>query len=247
MRVDEYVETLRVDGLSLAAAAQHAGLTAPIAGCPGWLVRDLLTHLGGVHRWAAAHLRTQSPEPLPDNEFFTAPADDTTVLEWFRTGHHDLVETLKAANPAMHCWTFLPTRSPLAFWARRQAHETAIHRADVEATTCAVSSWTPAFAVDGVNELVKDLFAGSQRLATNPPTSIALSARDAGVAWTLMLDHTGLRVQDGFHPATLTIEGTASDLYLLLWNRTGLDRLDTTGDQQALETWRTKAKITRDP
>lgn len=30
------------------------------------------------------------------------------------------------------CWTFLDAPSPLAFWARRQAHETAIHRADAQ-------------------------------------------------------------------------------------------------------------------
>ena len=32
----------------------------------------------------------------------------------------------------MRCFAFLPAPSPLAFWARRQAHETGIHRADVE-------------------------------------------------------------------------------------------------------------------
>ncbi|WP_433832221.1 maleylpyruvate isomerase family mycothiol-dependent enzyme [Actinoplanes sp. CA-015351] len=246
MRVDEYVETLRSDGLSLAAAAERAGLTAPIAGCPGWQIRDLLAHLGGVHRWAAAHVRTPSPGPLPDGDFFEAP-DDAALLHWFRAGHHDLVDILETADPAMRCWTFLPAPSPLTFWARRQAHETAIHRADAEAATGAVSSWTPAFAVDGINELVEDLFAGSSRLAANPPLSIALAATDAGVAWTLTLDHTGLHVRDGLHPAGLTLGGSASDLYLLLWNRTGLDRLDTTGDRRALDIWKANAKITREP
>ncbi|MER6443505.1 hypothetical protein ABT275_45720 [Streptomyces sp. NPDC001185] len=37
----------------------------------------------------------------------------------------------------MTCWTFNPARvpSPLAFWTRRQAHETAVHRYDAEAAT----------------------------------------------------------------------------------------------------------------
>src|SRR5262249_53658636 len=49
---------------------------------------------------------------------------------WFREGHAALVQALSVAGPDLNCWAFLAAPSPLAFWARRQAHETAIHRVD---------------------------------------------------------------------------------------------------------------------
>jgi len=39
---------------------------------------------------------------------------------------------LASAPPDLDCLTFLAAPSPLAMWARRQAHETAIHRVDAE-------------------------------------------------------------------------------------------------------------------
>ena len=34
------------------AAADEAGLEAPVPTCPGWTVNDLVLHMGEVHRWA---------------------------------------------------------------------------------------------------------------------------------------------------------------------------------------------------
>jgi hypothetical protein len=59
------------------------------------------------------------------------PGDDE-LPGWFREGHASLVRVLEAADPDMTCWTFLDAPSSVAFWARRQAHETAIHRVDAE-------------------------------------------------------------------------------------------------------------------
>jgi len=50
METTEHLNRLREEGPRLAAAAGRAGLDAPVPTCPGWLVRDLLSHAGGVHR-----------------------------------------------------------------------------------------------------------------------------------------------------------------------------------------------------
>ena len=39
---------------------------------------------------------------------------------------------LRSAPADLDCFTFLPAESARHFWARRQAHETAIHRVDAE-------------------------------------------------------------------------------------------------------------------
>ncbi|XVU28545.1 maleylpyruvate isomerase family mycothiol-dependent enzyme [Actinoplanes sp. CA-054009] len=246
MRIDEHLEALRHDGKVVAEAAGRAGLDAVVPRCPGWRVRDVLLHLGGVHRWAAAHVADRRARPFgPDEEsrFFTH-VDDGALIDWYRSGHRALVGTLAAADPALACWSFLPAPSPLAFWARRQAHETAVHRADVESATGSTPAWPPAFAADGVEELLRAFFARRpERLTSEPPVTIALQATDAEAAWTIRMDATGLHVTDGAEPATLALSGTAGDLYLLLWNRIGPEELTADGDLGALDAWRGRATV----
>src|SRR5205823_3910842 len=127
--------------------------------CPGWTVRDLLAHQGGVHRWATSHVVEARTEP-PSRDFALAePPDDDAVLDWFRDGYARLVTTLADASDRLECWTFLPSPSPRAFWARRQAHETAIHRVDAESASGEPVTFDPAFAVDGIDELLLGFYA----------------------------------------------------------------------------------------
>jgi uncharacterized protein (TIGR03083 family) len=244
MRVDQFVETIRADGDRLAEVAQRAGLEAAVPTCPGWLVADLLRHLGGVHRWAAAHVTGEGSEPVPADEFFVAPADGV-LLDWFREGHQALIVALAAAEPGLDCWTFLPAGSPLEFWARRQAHETAVHRADAEAAVGARPQWSPPFAADGIDELLNGFFRRQpERLAADPPLRMSLHATDADRAWTVRMEPDRLYVDAGEQPADLRLAGTASHLYLLLWNRADTGGLDVDGDPKAWESWRDRATVT---
>jgi uncharacterized protein (TIGR03083 family) len=247
MRSDEHLEVLRRDGKILADVAQRAGLDAVVPPCPGWRVRDVLLHIGGVHRWAAAYLTTGRCHPFDATEEsgFFPRVDDRALVGWYRSGHSALVDALAGADPAVVCWGFLPAPSPLAFWARRQAHETAVHRADVESVIASTPDWAPAFAVDGVEELLRAFFARRpERITAEPPVAVALSATDVDAAWTIRMDGGGLRVTDGAEPATLALSGTATNLYLLLWNRIGLDHVTAEGDPGALATWRRRANVT---
>ena len=54
-----HIARLRAEGELLAGTAERAGFDAPVPACPGWRVRDLLKHLGYVHRWAAGYVREQ--------------------------------------------------------------------------------------------------------------------------------------------------------------------------------------------
>ena len=91
----------------------------------------------------------------------------------------------------------MPAPSPLAFWARRQAHETAVHRYDAQSAApggppAPAGAFDPAFAADGVDELIMG-FAPRRRYR----------ARDGGVERTLTvraLDAAGrwhVRLTDG--------------------------------------------------
>ena len=244
--LDMLLDRLREEGPLLAAAAERAGLDAPVPTCPDWRVRDLLGHTGGVHRWAAAHVARPRPEPMPDDEvapLFVAPADDKLVA-WYRDGHADLVATLAAADPATQCWAFLPAPSGVAFWTRRQAHETAIHRADAESATGAVTGVPPGFATDGIDELLFGFYSRPRgRLVADPAKALALRATDIEAGWTVHIEPQGRRVVPEAEPADLTIAGPAGDLYHLLWNRRDTTGLDVDGDPAVLDLWRAQARV----
>jgi len=39
------------------------------------------------------------------------------------------------------------------------------------------------------------------------------------------------------------VSGNAADVYLFLWNRTGTDNVELTGDERVLDIWRDKARV----
>jgi uncharacterized protein (TIGR03083 family) len=186
--VPEYIAALRAEGALLARAAGQAGPDAPVPACPGWRVRDLVRHTGSVHRWATGYVAGQRETPVPgpseEEMVRSGPDSDQDLLGWFLDGHERLVTALEHADPGMTCWTFLPSPSPLAFWARRQAHETAIHRVDAQLAAGVASpggpgDFTPGLAADGIDELVMGF--GRRRskrgLRSDPPSWLAVHAR----------------------------------------------------------------------
>ena len=66
--------------------ADRVLLSDPVPTCPDWTVRQLVEHLGGVHRWAAAIVTRGLLQDLPAAEqtAFAAPKDRGTLLPWFR-------------------------------------------------------------------------------------------------------------------------------------------------------------------
>ena len=140
--------------------------------------------MGGVHRWATGYVadaRTEVWEVGLD-EVVGAWPDDAELADWLRHGCDALAAALAAAPPDLECWTFLPAPSPLAMWARRQAHETAIHRVDAElAAGTAVSPFTPAFAADGVDELLTCFVPRrSTECAAEAPTTLVVRCTRRG-------------------------------------------------------------------
>jgi uncharacterized protein (TIGR03083 family) len=242
MEITEHIAVLRAEGDRLAAAAARTGPDTPIPTCPEWRMRDLVRHIGGVHRWATAVVterRTQPPAEV------TAPwPEDAALVEWYREGHRQLVTALETAPPDLACWTFLGATTPLAFWARRQAHETTIHRADAEIAAGATTAVSPALAADGIDELLRGFLSRRRRgWRVDPPRRLHLRANDARAGWLLLLGEHGVEVLDGDGAADCEVVGDASDLYLLLWNRRGAEGLAVRGDAGVLDAWRETVRI----
>ncbi len=241
MEVPTHIDALREEGERMADAVARAVPGAAVPTCPDWTVRDLVRHTGGVHRWATgfvAEARTIAGGPGLD-EIVGAGPDDSELADWLRQGCTTLVAALRAAPADLECWTFLPAPSPLAMWARRQAHETAIHRVDAElAAGSGVSSFAAPFAADGVDELLTGIVTRrSSTVRAEVPAAMTVRCRDVDAAWTVHLDEGGVtttrRVSDT--PTACNVTGGAGDLYLALWNRAGPDALVIEADASVLD------------
>jgi uncharacterized protein (TIGR03083 family) len=251
MRIEDLIDELRVDGTAFAAAAANGDLDAPVPTCPGWRLRDLVHHLGGVHRWATIYVSTARTTPIEDADdletFVGGWPPDGRLVDWFERGHSALLAALEWATDDLTCWTFLPAPSPRAFWARRQAHETAVHLADALSVSRNLPAFPAAFAADGVEELLFG-FGGRRRagIATPSERTLALRATDVDARWHVRLtpgepgDIVVIR-SDG--DAECTVTATVSDLYLLLWNRRTADGLGVAGDPAVLDEWGANVRI----
>ncbi|MFF4642773.1 maleylpyruvate isomerase family mycothiol-dependent enzyme [Streptomyces sp. NPDC001389] len=247
MKITEYVETLAREGELLADEAERAGTDALVPACPGWRVTDLLRHTGAVHRWATGYVTDGLLEgtPFPDAPELAG----AELLAWFREGHAELVRALAEAPEELRCWTFLPTAapSPLAFWARRQAHETAVHRLDAQAARgVAFSKVAPEFAEDGVDELLTGFHARPRsRVRTEKPKLVRVRAADTGAVWTVHLSKEPARTVRGDtgDPADCELTGAAAWLYAALWNRLPLAGPGVTGDTALARLWQETAGI----
>jgi uncharacterized protein (TIGR03083 family) len=235
---DELLDQLRRDGVGLAQAAERAGWDARVEACD-WTVRELVTHVGGVHRWAADIVRTAaaSPDTEAGRAVGTGPSDDE-LLDWYRAGHAALVDALAGAPSDLEAFTFLPAPSPRHFWIRRQAHETAIHRADAEsaASTGTVSPAFPEpFAQDGIDEMLRG-FAARRSNAVDARAVLGLRPSD-GPSWRVSFDGARNEAEPGdVENADAVVSGSSSDLYLWLWNRPSA--ASVTGDQSVAGRWR---------
>ncbi|WP_224281347.1 maleylpyruvate isomerase N-terminal domain-containing protein [Streptomyces sp. LS1784] len=259
MEITEHIDALRREGNRLAEAAARTELSAPVPTCPEWQLADLLRHIGSVHRWAAAIVSQGLPAPLDETGTQAAVGplpSDATLLDWYREGHTALVDALTAAPADVECWSFLPSPSPLAFWARRQAHETAVHRHDADAAAGAPGpAVDTALALDGIDELVSGFMTSSRStLRSDRPRTLQVRATDGAGSdsgtgsWRLTITQEPPTVTTGEspEPADLTLAGPARELYPLLWNRLPFGQardVVATGDQGLLDLWRDAAAI----
>jgi uncharacterized protein (TIGR03083 family) len=235
VEINEHIDALQAEGTRLAESARAADLDASVPYLPEWVVRDVVTHVGGVHRWATDIVASASmtPETSEGASVGVGPPDDELV-DWFVDGHARLVATLRAAPTDLECFTFLPAPSPLAFWARRQALETAVHRTDVEAAPGPVAPIDQPLALDGIDEM---LLGFGARPKPFEPAVIRLEPV-GGTPWEVTLGAERLTAVPATGPgaADATVRGSASEVYLWLWNRPS--DLTITGEPAVTEQWK---------
>jgi uncharacterized protein (TIGR03083 family) len=232
----------------IAELIDGADLTRPVPTCPDWTLRQLATHVGRAHRWAAEIVSTRSAEFIPFRNVPDGriPDDPAEHVGWLHAGADRVVDAVRAAGQDQ-VWAFGRQR-PAPFWARRMAHETAVHRADAQIAAGKAPVIDPDIAADGIDEWLIDLSGPLEnepdlRLAAlDEGQSLHVHATDAPAGageWLIRRDQSGVQARREHGKADAAVRGGASDLLLVLMNRlpTGDHAVQVLGDPSVLSRW----------
>lgn len=206
-------EAERISGL-----IRSSDLATPVPHLGRWKVRDIVAHLGGVHRWATRIVRTRS---MDGPGFTKSKLDGPELCDWFDAGAEDLLAAFRDNEADDPCPNFNPgSPKTVAWWSRRQMHETAVHRWDVEHALGCTTPVEPAVAADGIDEYL-DVFVrtrGKQTLIA----PLVLETIGPSRAWTLSPASRPGRVDIAAGrsaEASSELVGSPEGLLLVLWGR----------------------------
>ena len=217
---------------------------APVPWCGDWTVKDVARHVGGLH-----HIVAQVIDGRPTANFglfktLSQPsADDPGLGSWLAEGTAALVEQLGRASTDEPCWSFWGPVQTVAFWPRRTAHETFVHRWDVErAAGVDIAPGDPALLADGIDEYV-DVFLGMMRGLPSTPgggETVHVHCTDTDGEWFVEFPAPGERVVRREHAkGDVAFRGPAEGLMLYLWGRLPADEagVEIVGDTTLADRW----------
>jgi uncharacterized protein (TIGR03083 family) len=245
---DHALLALREATSSMLVSVRAADQGAPVPACPGWVVTDLVDHLGRVHLWAAHSAREGAPP-----EAYPRRDHDQPLADWYAGCVDVIVSTLGDLPPDHPSWTFSadPAHGTARFWRRRQFHETTVHHVDalqaaealpVTGPVGPVPGLTAEDAADGVAEVFEVMaprslvrHAGRAPLDVVPaPEPIAFCCTDVEASWTVRMVGGSVELVEGVaEGAVARVSGPATQLYLALWHRADAAELSADGDERA--------------
>ncbi|WP_407564549.1 maleylpyruvate isomerase family mycothiol-dependent enzyme [Streptomyces sp. 184] len=226
--------------------------------CPDWNLGELAVHVGGAHRWAAELVRTRATEELAEETVpgSAGPGTRTPAAldAWLAEGADLLAAELRAAGADTAVWTWADEQRA-AFWARRMAHETVVHRADADGAAGVDFAVAADLAADAIDEWLEILeFAqrgGDADLAAlcaaDPagPAGPAIhlhatdTAPEAGAEWLIELGAQGFGWRRAHAKAAVALRGPLADVLLVFYRRLppDSDRVEVLGEAGLLDRW----------
>jgi uncharacterized protein (TIGR03083 family) len=236
---DRYLAVFRAETAHIPVFATGRDLDAPVPACPGLSVGEVIRHLGSVYRRVTGWIHAQARPDIWDRE----PGSRADLIEWFETGAATLYTVLSERAPGDPCATWWPYDQTVRFWWRRMAHETTVHRTDIESAFGPVGPIDRDVAADGADEVLC-LYLGYALTASAVPAARAGRwyrgyEQVVGVAagtrvWRVELRESSVDVSPELpHDADALVLGGAEDVYLWLWGRRDDTAVRVTGDRDA--------------
>jgi uncharacterized protein (TIGR03083 family) len=242
---DFWLGALRAEGEAFRVAVVDADLDTRVPSCPEWTVADLVRHLGVIYQHLAQHVVRGVTDP-PEVPIWEQPGppDGADLVAWWDERYRGIVTLLDSLDPEQPAWNWASQSKRVAFWDRRLAHETAIHRWDAQFATINAEPIEPKLAADGIAEVLDTwLPAGRRKGPTDVAGVVGLIATDLEHEWLVrlragggvaLLDTDTLLDTDAHHQRAVA-RGSASDLLLVLYGRIDADVLDLSGDERLLD------------
>ncbi|MCP2331847.1 MULTISPECIES: maleylpyruvate isomerase N-terminal domain-containing protein [Actinoalloteichus] len=228
--------TVGAEGAALVRALPAADPGGEVPGCPGRTLGDTARHVGRVHREVARCLRGAGG----DGAAHPVPTRGPELAEYVHGGLAELMAVLATREPAEPCPTLWPADPRCGFWYRRMAHETTVHRVDVEAASLVdVGPVESPIAVDGIDEILF-LYFGHRlaELAITASREAVVAVRAGGRTWHASAGARGSRVRRvGPGPGgavDATVSGDPSSVLLWLWGRLPDRAVTVDGDFDAI-------------
>ena len=216
----EYLKAIRSEGETLLADVGEAP-DAAVPSCPGWDNLTLARHIGRIWHYVSRQARTT--EPL-DSDGAPAPGEDPLV--WAADGLTALLLTLTETDPQAQAWNWARNEpNTAAFWFRRMAQETVVHRWDADSATGDPVPITGWLAADGIDEVMtmwlprrrgqaKEDIVGTAHLHASDPSEGQPSE------WFVELGPQGtVTCRYAHEKGDAVLRGASSDILLRLWQR----------------------------
>jgi uncharacterized protein (TIGR03083 family) len=223
---DEYLRLLRTDGLRLADVAGQ-DLEADVPTCPGWTVADVVLHTAEVYQHKLACMRLGRS---PGDEYPGAPPAHVDALSWFSASLRELLHELRERGPSAASFTWFPPEQTTGFWYRRMAHETAVHRVDVESAAGTVTAVDRRLALDGIDEILRVILSDPDVATVTNNSRGSVAVRTGEHVWTIELGPGLVDARPRLGAADATITGEPSELLLWLWGRRPDSAVQISGD-----------------
>jgi hypothetical protein len=231
-----------------AAALLEAALLdpgVPVPHCAPWDAGHLVRHQGGIFAWMAAIV--SAGERVSRRDLPAAPEADDEVPAWYRRELAGVLDVFADADPAATTWTFSATGNRrVAWWHRRLAVETAVHRWDAQHAAASAGLLSDAevspvagdVAGAGIEEFVVDFLPGllDGEGGAGITGTLHLHATDGPSEWWMDLDAGGVARPD-HAKADTALRATRSDLLLWLYNRVPASRLTVFGPSEVVDRW----------
>ncbi len=228
MDTNDFLAVLGRESAALRAGAVSAGLSAPVPSCPEWSVADLVWHVAEVCQFWGFIVATRAADPSAYVELDRCADDELLAL--FDTNLATLTAVLSTTPADATVWTWAGDHT-VGFVQRRIAHETAMHRWDAESAVGTQQAIEAMLASDGIDEFLEHVFASRVVIAEPVGGSVHIHCGDVPGEWTIRPVSAGFDVTREHAKGDCALRGSASDLLLALWRRTGLDTIDVVGDQ----------------
>lgn len=231
-----FLEALDTEVDLLTEAARGGRPNTPVPACPGFTIGEIVRHVGGVYRVA----RLWIIEGHRPRSWQSDPAPGQTKEVYLRTGLAALLSELTTHDQHEYAAGWWPADLTYGFWSRRMAHETTIHRTDVQGAAGAdPTEIAEDIAIDGIDEVLSAWFGRRlPMLGLSGTTTRSVAVQTAGHTWIARAgpDETiawHCSAAEADHADSLVF-GSPMSVYLWLWGRVGHHAVGWDGDHDAV-------------